>query len=239
MSDASALLRLQQIDLELLRLRRVVEALPQRERILAARTALKKVAGELTKIVGQRKDLEIEIDDLESTKRDVHRLVDEAQQRSQESGYRDVRDLEGQLSVYAKRLERAEFDADRAVERLEVVERAERNALALKAKLEAQEASQLEEMRKQSADIAGQVKDLTTERESVVAELPAQLVSRYDRAVKRFGGVAVETLDGNKPSACRVALQPSSFADIRNSGEDIVTCPYCKRILVLGEAGSR
>ena len=62
-----------------------------------------------------------------------------------------------------------------------------------------------------------------------------ELLDRYEKARKRFGGVAVETLVGNKPSACRVTLQPSSFADIRRSASEVTTCPYCKRILVVSQ----
>ena len=45
MSEASALLRLQEIDLELMRTKKTAEALPQRQKVAAARAAAKKVAG--------------------------------------------------------------------------------------------------------------------------------------------------------------------------------------------------
>ena len=56
MSEATALLRLQEIDLELMRSKKVAQDLPQRAKVEAARAAVKKVMGELTKIIGQRKE---------------------------------------------------------------------------------------------------------------------------------------------------------------------------------------
>ena len=115
----------------------------------------------------------------------------------------------------------------------ETAERAEKNARALADRLEKEEAAQVASFKEAMEQITSRVKSLAAERERIVASLPATLVASYEAARKRFGGVAVETLEGNRPSACRVALQPSSFTDIRRSGADVTTCPYCKRILVV------
>ena len=192
MSEASALLRLQEIDLELMRTKKTAEALPQRQKVAAARAAAKKVAGELTKIVGQRKDLEIELNELEDSKKFFSGKVTEIQEGTYNQDFRSAQELDFTLSTLAKKIEKCDYDTEHLLPRLE-----------------------------------------TAERERIVASLPATLVASYEAARKRFGGVAVETLEGNRPSACRVALQPSSFTDIRRSGAEVTTCPYCKRILVV------
>ena len=217
MSEASALLRLQEIDLELMRTKKTAEALPQRQKVAAARAAAKKVAGELTKIVGQRKDLEIELNELEDSKK----------------FFRSAQELDFTLSTLAKKIEKCDYDTEHLLPRLETAERAEKNARALADRLEKEEAAQVASFKEAMEQITSRVKSLAAERERIVASLPATLVASYEAARKRFGGVAVETLDGNRPSACRVALQPSSFTDIRRSGAEVTTCPYCKRILVV------
>lgn len=237
MSEASNLLRLQEIDLELMKSKKTAEALPQRARVEAARAASKKVAGELTKIVGQRKDLEIEINDLAESKKFFSEKVTEIQEGTYNQDFRDAQEMEHNLSSLAKRLEKCDFETDRLIPQLETVERAEANARALADKLAREEAAQLESFKAAMAQITDQVKALAAERERIVAALPAQLVSAYEAARKRFGGLAVETLVGNRPSACRVTLQPSSFTDIRRSGAEVTTCPYCKRILVVSGEG--
>ena len=233
MSEASELLRLQEIDLELMRTKKTAEALPQRQKVAAARAAAKKVAGELTKIVGQRKDLEIELADLDDSKRFFSEKVTEIQDGTYNQDFRSAQDMEYNLATLAKKIEKCDYDTEHLLPRLETVERAEKNARALAEKLEREEAAQVASFKQAMDKITEQVKALASERERIVADLPASIVTSYEAARKRFGGVAVEMLVGNRPSACRVALQPSSFTDIRRSGAEVTTCPYCKRILVV------
>ena len=110
------------------------------------------------------------------------------------------------------------------------VERAEKNARDLVAKLEAEEKAQTDSFKADVESIRAHVSELAKEREGVVAQISAQNLAAYDAACKRFGGIAVETLVGNRPSVCRVALQPSSYTDIRRSNAEVTTCPYCKRV---------
>ena len=128
MSEATALLRLQEIDLELMRSKKVAQDLPQRAKVEAARAAVKKVMGELTKIVGQRKDIEIELQDHEEDKVYYADKVTEIQESVSNGTYRDAQNFEAALATLAKRIEKAEFDSNALVGQLETVERAEKNA---------------------------------------------------------------------------------------------------------------
>ena len=233
MSEASELLRLQEIDLELMRSKKTAEALPQRQKVAAARAASKKVAGELTKIVGQRKDLEIELADLKEAKEFFSGKMAEIQDGTYNQDFRSAQDMEHNLASLAKKIEKCDYDTEHLLPRLETVERAEKNARALADKLQREQDAQVASFTQEMEKITAGVKALAAERERIVASLPSQLVATYEAARKRFGGVAVETLTGNRPSACRVALQPSSFTEIRRSGNEITTCPYCKRMLVV------
>lgn len=236
MSEASALVRLQEIDIELMRHRKTASELPQRAKVAAARAATKKMAAELTKIVGQRKDIEIELAELDESKKFYSERVTAVQEEAAAGAdYHATQDLEAQLSALAKKLEKAEYDSDRLLEKLEAVESTEAKAREVQRRLAEQEQAQIDSWREATAEISAEVKKLEQEREGLVAGISPQLLARYDAAVKRFGGLAVETLEGNRPSTCRVALQPSSYSDIRKAGSDVTTCPYCKRILVLSQ----
>ena len=65
----------------------------------------------------------------------------------------------------------------------------------------------------------------------MLAALPADASERYTAARTRFRGLAVERLEGNVPSVCRMALQESSMDELRRA-EGVTECPYCHRILV-------
>lgn len=236
MQEPEALLRLQEIDLALMRHKRTLENLPQRAKVEQVKAAAKKVSSNLTAIVGARKDLEMDIADHDAEHAEVEGLVSAAQDKASADSqdYRSVRDLEGQLSMYAKRLEKLEFESAALYERLARAESAEKNARARAAQLEDERKAQVAAYQAQISDIRSRVDDLLSERGQVLEDITPGVVARYDAARRRFKGIAVETLAGNCPSHCRVTLQASQYADLRHAGP-IAECPYCHRILVIGD----
>lgn len=235
MADATMLLRLQQVNLDLMRTRKQVEELPQKEQITKIRKATKRVSSELSRIMGVRKDLELAISDNEDDHLHVSELVDEAQKRAEgQQDYRAIRDLEGQLTAYAKRLEKLEFDRAHLEEQLASVQAKEQEYNAWLAKAKAEEDALLAAYKEDVESAGNRMNELLAEREELAGAMPQELLDRYVRASKRFQGLAVETLNGNKPSICRVALQPSQYAQLK-SADGICECPYCHRILVVDE----
>ncbi len=236
MTEAQSLLRLQEIDLELIRLRKTVESHPARKRLASAEAAQRKVASQLSKIVGARKDVEIEIEDNTASRHKMETLVGECQEKSvqEDLDYKGVKALEQQLSALAKQMEKLAFQRRGLDEKLERAMTAEKNAHDLAAKIEAEKRSIALELKEDLGTVRERVQQLSGEREQITSQLSPEMLTRYDEAAKRFHGLAVEKLDGNKPSVCRVALQPSSYHDIQ-SGDDVTTCPYCRRILVVRE----
>lgn len=237
MSEAANLLRLQEIDLELTRIRNTAESLPQRAKVSAAQAAKKQVQAKLNKIVGERKDLETDLNDLEVHKKFLENKVSEVQ-GLENTDFRSTKDIEYSLSSLAKKLEKNKFDSDAVTERLEKVESAENNARALLNRLDNEEQEQIASFKQALAQLKARIEDLGAERKEVVGSLSKETLSTYEVAAKRFSGLAVEKLEGNCPSICRVKLQTSSYTDIRNSKADICTCPYCKRMLVVSSDSS-
>lgn len=233
MSESQALLRLQEIDLQLMRDSHALRQMPQQKRLAALAQAKKKLKSELQKIVGQRKDAQMELDDNEERHIRLLQIMDEVREKAQESGYREVGDIESQLTSLAKKVEKLEFAHGELQASLGKLEKAEANARALGDRLDS-EGEELEaSYKRDSADIMARVRELARERKAVLAQLSPQTARTYDEKSKRFGGLAVERLQGNVPSVCRVKLQPSQYGDLRSAGEPIAECPYCHRMLVV------
>lgn len=233
MSESQALLRLQEIDLQLMRDSPALRQMPQQKRLAALAQAKKKLKSELQKIVGQRKDAQMELDDNEERHIRLLQIMDEVREKAQESGYREVGDIESQLTSLAKKVEKLEFAHGELQASLGKLEKAEANARALGDRLDS-EGEELEaSYKRDSADIMARVRELARERKAVLAQLSPQTARTYDEKSKRFGGLAVERLQGNVPSVCRVKLQPSQYGDLRRAGEPIAECPYCHRMLVV------
>ena len=240
MTEASALLRLQQIDIELLRNASALQKLPQQARLKTIDLAKKKVTVEHKKITGQRKDVEIDIVDL---KADIshyaqvrERVLADAESRS--LTHREARDVEDQLTHLAKVTEKREHQMGALDEKLERLQLAENNAKLTAERLDAERAATEKSFEDDSKEIRAHILELNAERKACAAEVSEDVMARYESARKRFGGLAVESLVGNVPTTCRVKLQPSLYHDLSH-GPEITECPYCHRILVTtGNEGS-
>lgn len=238
MSESEALIRLQETDLKLMRLRARLAAMPQVQKLATIDRARKKLASELTTIVGRRKDAQMELEDNEHQHQDVVDRTAEVKREADErqASFRATRDLEAHLSALAKRQEKLEFRYLELAGTLERLEKAEHTAQALGERLAAERTAQEDSFHRESADLRAELRVLETERTATVAEISEENMARYTAASKRFEGLAVERLSGNMPSICRVKLQPADFGDLMR-GPEIGECPYCHRILIT--AGAR
>lgn len=233
MKETSALLRLQEIDLELMRLNATLKAMPQQKKLDAIAAAERNLAGKLKRIVGQRKDAEMELEDNEAAHARKTERVSEVQREAQERAqdFRGIRDLEAHLTALAKELEKLEFKHRELEANLERLMKAEQNATELADRLKDERAAQNESYEHASADLMARVRVLAQERTSVLASISEEVAASYQRAAKRFSGLAVERLKGNVPTTCRVKLQQGIFNELMR-GPLITECPYCHRMLV-------
>ncbi|MDO4806328.1 MAG: hypothetical protein Q4A07_03680 [Coriobacteriales bacterium] len=233
MKETQALLRIQEIDIAIMRNKRTLANMPQVKKLQAIVAARKQLATQISKIVGLRKDADMDLEDNERSNARLKEIVAEVQERytSGEANYRELADLESQLVSLAKRIEKYEFKHKDLVQKAQKAHVAEQNARDMDKKLMAEGESQMEALKRQSADIESEIRSLEAEREGLVAQVSEQTLKRYGEAFKRFGGLAVESIRGNQPSVCRVTIPPSSFGDLRR-GPSITECPYCHRLLV-------
>ncbi|OUO35439.1 C4-type zinc ribbon domain-containing protein [Olsenella sp. An290] len=238
MTEATALLDLQDVDLRLLRLASSLASLPQQKRLKTIDLARKKVASELSGIVGKRKDAEMEIADLRAALDHYRDKAAEVQAEADASAHthREIMDFERQLTSLAKHIEKSEFALGPARDRLGRLERAERNARLTSERLEAEREATQSSLDADSRSLRSEIVELSRERGRLAAGISAEHLASYERARKRFGGLAVERLRGNVPSVCRVKLQPSQFHDLAH-GDEVTECPYCHRILITSEEG--
>ena len=219
MSAGATLLKLQQIDLELARNKSELANMPELKELASKRKTYVKLKSEMTKLYAQRKDLDIELDDLNTTEIQTNNAIEAAKKRHVDgSDYREVQDLENELATLAKRLDKIEHTRkDVVVAHKEALDR-EARAQAARAK---------------AADLQAQIDAATKERIALAATLPTDVLTDYERLLKQFRGLAVETIQGNIPTVCHTALQASSMSDLNHDGRSITHCPYCHRLLVL------
>ena len=229
MSAGATLLKLQQIDLELARNKSELANMPELKELASKRKTYVKLKSEMTKLYAQRKDLDIELDDLNTTEIQTNNAIEAAKKRHVDgSDYREVQDLENELATLAKRLDKIEHTRkDVVFAHREALDR-EARAQAIIAKFEEGVKADTK-----AANLQAQIDAATKERTALAATLPADVLTDYERLLKQFRGLAVETIQGNIPTVCHTALQASSMSDLNHDGSEITHCPYCHRLLVL------
>lgn len=232
MSVGTDLLSLQETDLSLMRAQASLDKMPEVAELARKRASHRKLKADATRLMALRKDAQTEVADLAEERRQVEASVGAVQRSAGSStDYQEVKRLEAELSSLAKRLDKISFSSKAAASKLEELQ-AKKEALARY--IERFEKALLEDakaVREKASDLIAVVDELKAQRATLRDRLPEDVLAAYDDASAKFGGLAVERLQGNKPTVCRVSLQASSMADLKHEGA-VTTCPYCHRILV-------
>lgn len=235
MSLGSDLLTLQDIDLELERQNKALNELPILAELAKKRSSYTRLKSEATKLFAERKDAQIAVEDLEEAEKACLADIETAQSRPLDAGnYRQMQDLEVELSLLAKRLEKIEFERPSALAALDEARAKETKLLEYIKRFEAGIVADTRSAREQATAIKEEISAFDQKREHLFNQLPADAQELYTKASLRFKGMGVEKLQGHVPSVCRTSLQPASMDQLRRA-TDIAECPYCHRILVMNE----
>ena len=233
MSDASALIKLQEIDLTRLRLRRRSEEMPELQALKQVLVKIDEVGEKSKQISAMRSNAEVEMQRLVDEDAE---LVEKAEgieaEIEQSADYRLVQSLTTELESIAKRRNKVEFDHGKLVERIAKISAVEDQVSDAFAKLEAKRAKLEERISAETDEINASLEELAGEREDIVASLPADIMAEYERLRESKNGIAVGILQDGHCSACRVSFPEGKLVGLQ-AGPEVATCPQCHRILIV------
>ena len=166
-AEATALLKLQEIDLALMRAEAQLRAMPQAEKLARVAKAKKKLSSELTRVIGTRKDIEIDIEDIQEQHERYERDRAEAKATINDSNttYKEIQALDAKLSSIAKQLEKLEFKLGPLLEKLDEAKTGEGKLRAIGAKLIEEETALRDSFAADSAQIRATIGNLKEDRE--------------------------------------------------------------------------
>lgn len=229
-SNLQRLQELQVLDSRVAGLERKLEAIPTR--IHGIRDGLQQAKASIeairAKLDGARKDIRTKEKELE---------YQAAQRKKLEAKLYEVKTNKEYSAVLAE-IESAKVEKDRIEEEIlalmELQERLGREVVEADARLrpqeaeaKVQEAAAAEELRALEVDVEA----ARSERESVVRDVPRDLLAQYARLLKGRAGLAVALVGSNGIcSGCRVTLTPQRFNEVRQSSQ-ILVCENCGRFL--------
>lgn len=231
--------------LSLLDLQAVDTALTQlahRRRNLPEDTELTKLEAELAVMTDERARAQADVDDLDRDIRRVDADVEQVKQRAQrnqarlDAGQGTAKELEAlqhELISLRKRqsdLEDAELEL---MERKEAAQAALAEATARLEKATHNRDAVSARRNAALAEITAEEDRRRSEREPIVAKIPADLLALYEKIRADQGGIGAAVLRARRCEGCRLELAGSDLDMIRKSTPDeVVRCENCRRILI-------
>ena len=230
--DLTNLLRMQQIDLDLMKAKKKLEELPQRATILAARQkkrTIEQKRDQLAEMRAQAEASKLEAEDAELAEK--QRRVQEAIDGSR-GDYRNVEAHSKELGGFAKRRNTLEGELTKLGEELAKIEGVQGQVSRALAELEKQEASAIASFQREGSALQSDIARMSADREGMSADLSADLREAYHRTAARTGGVAVGLLTEGRCGVCRTVIDGGRLIDLKAEAP-LGTCPHCKRLLVV------
>ncbi|BFU46224.1 zinc ribbon domain-containing protein [Krasilnikovia sp. MM14-A1004] len=214
--------------------------LAHRKRTLPELAELDAVARELSALEDERVRAQVAVDDLD---RDISRYEkdieqvrvrkDRDQQRLDAGGaLREIEGLQHELATLNRRQSELE---DAELELMEQREAAEQTLNDVLRRLtEAGERRAAAEGRRDEAyaDIAKEQEFKSSSRGPLAADLPADLLSLYDK-IREDSGLGAALVRSGRCGGCRIELYGADLARVKAApADDVVRCEECRRIMV-------
>ena len=230
------LLDLQAEDTAIAQIEHRRKALPEHAALAEARTARGRIGEDLVAARTRVADLQLEVEKAEADLVPVRERRVRDQQRLDSGAVTDPKQLNALIDEIAHLGRRISDLEDAELEVMEALEAATAEHDRLAAGLAELES----EMRRLIASRDAKVAELDSDqsghrarRDALSAEIPAELVSLYDRIRARTGGVGAAPLRGRQCGGCQLEATPIALAGYAAADPDeVLRCEECERVLV-------
>lgn len=227
--ELSQLISLQDVDVEIKRIKAEIESLPAKRNELESQFAMENrefldLKQQLDDALTQKRHLESEIEaeqeKLEKFKADQMKATNE---REYSTSVREIDNARKTISA----LETEVLKLMEQVEKLDA--QVKERSPEIESKRQQLEAKLIEYEALAKTDTA-KLEALLTERAPMLETLGLETRATYDRMSRIKSGLALSEARDYKCLACRMTIRPQVFNDIRR-GEILITCENCGRIL--------
>lgn len=235
MDEAHILIELQDRDLQILRLNKQLDDMPEKRSILAARGKIAELETLLARNEAAAQAIDANVKRLEDEMTNVNGKIESEQAKLLSGEVKNPKELQAislELAGLKRRSDKLENEVLSAMTKRET---AGEQAAKIKAVIEtgrAKEAELVAHFKDRGGALLKQIDALNSQRVKLTKGLPAELRGRYESLRESRKGIAVGQLEETSCSVCRVSL-PAEQLDRLLSGPDVATCPKCHRMLVV------
>ena len=234
-SDVLAtLLHMQQLDVQVIRINKQLDDMPERKVILESMTRRRAVEqkSEQVEKLAERAEAKLariseEDDSLAEKARRVQAEIDQVK-----GDFRSIESRTKELSGIQKRRDTLEEDLRAADAELEKINAVRNQVKAIVANIDASEQAAKSAFVEKGGKLKQQIVDLQQQRADMAATVPADVLKLYDRTARGTGGVPLALLADDCCNTCRTPIDHGRVVDMRAHG-NVGTCPNCGRLLIL------
>lgn len=237
MDEASALLQLQEFDLDIQRAQRALDDLPEKRAILEVRTKQREVRGLKGKADLLVSKLEAELRRIQDETESVEQKIKTEQDKVMSgtiADHKQVQNISRELDGLRRRKDKLEVDALQIMERIDRAAGQKVKVDGALEQLEAREASYVQRFQERGGELQTRIAEETERRAAVAATLDPALLARYEKLRDQKAGIGVGRLAEGACTACRVEL-PAGSVSALEAGPDVAICPQCHRLIVVRE----
>lgn len=228
-SQLTPLIRLQGIDLEIRKIRRKKEKLPDRFEALQERVSRKEEGVEdMKEKIGELHKRKIEIED--ELELETERMKKSQQKMSAVQNNREYQALNKEIEEIKKANKTREDELLDLLEEIKNLEDAvEEGAKELK-KDRKEATAEKKHINAIAEDLERKIDELKKEGEAVEKEVKPDLLAKYRFLAERREGLVVAAVADAVCSACNMNIPPQMYNELLRE-ERIMTCPSCQRLI--------
>lgn len=195
--------------------------------LLKAKEELSGLQSQLNQKQKQQRDLEWQIDDLETTIKQLNNKLYGGNIKNP----KELVGLEKEVEFLSLKLKQREEELLELMADIESMHRKVSASRELVDKLEAEWQAQQKLLAQKRAEIEGQLAELNRKRESLTSEIDSNVLQIYQNLRQRKG-LAVAKVEQGKCQGCHITLPLSEWQKVKTG--NLAYCSSCGRILFLG-----
>ncbi|TLM79483.1 MAG: hypothetical protein FDZ70_02880 [Actinobacteria bacterium] len=235
MHPVTALIELQEADLEIVRAEKRLDTLPEKQAILDVKHKAAEVAGLLEKA----KQYCGEVDRAVTRGEDEIASLTEkmaAEQAKLTGGeitdHKMVANLSRELDALRRRKEKLEMETTALMEKAEKAAKQAATIEAAIGQLAAKEERLTEAFKKAGGEVLAEIARLKARRDALCKSVPAGTLASYERVRGSRHGIGVGVLKERTCGACGIEI-PADRVHVLLDGPDVAECPMCRRLIVV------
>ncbi|GHT76423.1 hypothetical protein FACS1894124_8410 [Spirochaetia bacterium] len=148
---------------------------------------------------------------------------------------REYEALDKEIRDAAEREQQFRKDVQREERLLAELDEQMRQSTGLIAQQEKELTERRTEIEIEKAEKAKKIKELEKEETKLNRDLDPEVFFKFERIIRNKMGRGIVAIKGGVCTGCHMIL-PAQFANVIRTGEEIVFCPYCSRILFYEES---